>query len=553
MKLFRRTVPIGIDHGTVGRPGGGHLYEVTTFRRDVETFGRHAVVEFADRVEDDLARRDFTINALAWHPPSGRLLDPFGGRADLEARRLRTVGSPGDRFAEDYLRVLRALRFAGQFELSIEPATWDALRAAVPISAALRRAGPGGAGQGPRPDPRRVARPGPVPRVRRPCGALPRAGGPGGRAARRPRPGSLDAHHPRRRRHPAGGTTLRLAALLHGIGMPPARTRDLRGGWRYTGHEVLGARKAEDVMRRLKASNAETERVTRWSATSATCSRRTPRMPACAAGCGTLASTWWPTCSASASPSGAPSGRARTDRPTCWNAGPWFAACSARPPLSVGDLAIGGRELQDMGLRPGPRFGEILDELLERVMDDPSLNEPGGSRRSCDRSNAMSELDLFPGEEGPPGGAPSPGPEPRVDPRAPLAARMRPLTLDDFVGQESVLGPGRRCASSSRRTRWGASSSGARPAPARRPSPESSPQRTAATFVPFSAVTEGVPRVREIVKEASARLRAGGRRTILFCDEIHRFNKAQQDAFLPHVEAGPSRSSAPQPRTHRSR
>src|SRR5690554_2631650 len=101
--LFRRTVPIGIEHGTVGVLDGGHMYEVTTFRRDVETFGRHAVVEFADDVEEDLARRDFTINALAWHPLTGELLDPFHGRRDLHERRLRTVGAPGDRFAEDYL------------------------------------------------------------------------------------------------------------------------------------------------------------------------------------------------------------------------------------------------------------------------------------------------------------------------------------------------------------------------------------------------------------------------------------------------------------------
>src|SRR5690606_14370270 len=102
-RLFRRTVPIGIEHGTVGVLGrDGVLYEVTTFRRDVETFGRHAVVEFADTVEEDLARRDFTLNALAWHPLTAELKDPFGGLRDLEERRLRTVGRPEERFAEDY-------------------------------------------------------------------------------------------------------------------------------------------------------------------------------------------------------------------------------------------------------------------------------------------------------------------------------------------------------------------------------------------------------------------------------------------------------------------
>jgi tRNA nucleotidyltransferase (CCA-adding enzyme) len=131
-KLFRRTVPIGIEHGTVGVLAKDEvLYEVTTFRRDVITTGRHAVVEFSDRIEEDLARRDFTINAIAWHPLRDELLDPFDGAGDLHAHRLRTVGDPADRFSEDYLRVLRALRFAGRFQLEIDEATWTALTVAT--------------------------------------------------------------------------------------------------------------------------------------------------------------------------------------------------------------------------------------------------------------------------------------------------------------------------------------------------------------------------------------------------------------------------------------
>ncbi|MGH7445260.1 MAG: CCA tRNA nucleotidyltransferase, partial [Longimicrobiales bacterium] len=131
--IFKRTVPIGVEHGTVGVLWkDGVLYEVTTFRRDVETDGRHAVVAFADTIEDDLARRDFTINALAWDPATRELYDPFDAGADLDARVIRTVGDAAARFAEDYLRVLRALRFAGQLDYTIESATWTALQAAVP-------------------------------------------------------------------------------------------------------------------------------------------------------------------------------------------------------------------------------------------------------------------------------------------------------------------------------------------------------------------------------------------------------------------------------------
>ncbi|NNM35459.1 MAG: CCA tRNA nucleotidyltransferase [Gemmatimonadetes bacterium] len=131
-RTFRRTVPIGIDHGTVGVFGrDGVLYEVTTFRRDVIPLGRKAVVAFSDTIDEDLSRRDFTINAVAWHPLRGELRDPFGGQADLAAGRLRAVGDPAERFREDYLRVLRGLRFAGALGLDVEPDTWTGLVSAV--------------------------------------------------------------------------------------------------------------------------------------------------------------------------------------------------------------------------------------------------------------------------------------------------------------------------------------------------------------------------------------------------------------------------------------
>ncbi|MBT8398069.1 MAG: CCA tRNA nucleotidyltransferase, partial [Gemmatimonadetes bacterium] len=126
--LFPRTVPVGVDHGTVGvLTRQGVLLEVTTFRKDIETTGRHAVVEFADTLQEDLARRDFTVNAVAWHPIRREYSDPFSGREDLKEKVLRTVGTPEDRFSEDYLRVLRALRFSGRFKLRIDDPTWAAL------------------------------------------------------------------------------------------------------------------------------------------------------------------------------------------------------------------------------------------------------------------------------------------------------------------------------------------------------------------------------------------------------------------------------------------
>ena len=108
-----RAIPTGVEHGTVtvisGRP-----FEVTTFRRDVETDGRHAVVAFAKTLEEDAARRDLTINAL-YADSEGRVFDPVGGAADLQDRRLRFIGVAKDRIREDYLRSLRYFRFYAWF------------------------------------------------------------------------------------------------------------------------------------------------------------------------------------------------------------------------------------------------------------------------------------------------------------------------------------------------------------------------------------------------------------------------------------------------------
>jgi tRNA nucleotidyltransferase (CCA-adding enzyme) len=129
-ELFRRTVPVGIEHGTVAvLDGKGQPHEVTTFRRDIKTDGRHAVVEFGGSLMDDLARRDFTINAIAYHPLKHEWKDPFDGRADLDAHVIRAVGDPNWRFQEDYLRILRALRFSARFEFRIHSRTLEAAKA----------------------------------------------------------------------------------------------------------------------------------------------------------------------------------------------------------------------------------------------------------------------------------------------------------------------------------------------------------------------------------------------------------------------------------------
>jgi tRNA nucleotidyltransferase (CCA-adding enzyme) len=129
-KLFKRTVPVGIEHGTVAvLDAHNQPHEVTTFRKDIQTDGRHAVVAFGVSLMDDLARRDFTINAIAYHPIRHEWRDPFQGEQDLSKKLIRSVGDPNWRFQEDYLRILRALRFSARFEFRIHARTLEAAKA----------------------------------------------------------------------------------------------------------------------------------------------------------------------------------------------------------------------------------------------------------------------------------------------------------------------------------------------------------------------------------------------------------------------------------------
>src|SRR6185436_6634390 len=129
MRIFPRVVPTGIEHGTVSVLAHGVPYEVTTLRGET-TYSdgrRPEAVVFVDDITADLARRDFTVNAIAIDPLTPALIDPFDGRKDLEARILRAVGNPVERFLEDGLRVLRAARFAATLECTIDPPTLAAI------------------------------------------------------------------------------------------------------------------------------------------------------------------------------------------------------------------------------------------------------------------------------------------------------------------------------------------------------------------------------------------------------------------------------------------
>lgn len=372
-RLFRRTVPIGIEHGTVGVVAkSGRMYEVTTFRRDVETFGRKARVAFSDTLEDDLQRRDFTINAVAWHPVRRELRDPHGGADDLRRGVLRTVGEPRERFAEDWLRVLRALRFAGRYGLAIDPATWAAARAATGELHVLS-----------------------AERVREELFKVLGSRTPSAALSLYAASGVLGALYPELQAcvgfvdgelgadlwtHllaacdavPVHRPTLRLAALLHGVGRPRVGAP---GAAAYPGHAGAGAAAARELLRRLRCSNHEVDVVTHLVAHHADLpapSAPAPELRRWVRGVGAAHMRDVLRLRAAAlRVRGVPAPEVAALRAL---RGRLSRLAAERPALGVGDLAIGGAELRELGIPRGPLYGEILRDLLERVTDDPALN-----------------------------------------------------------------------------------------------------------------------------------------------------------------------------------
>jgi tRNA nucleotidyltransferase (CCA-adding enzyme) len=376
-RLFRRTVPVGIAHGTVGvLLRDGHLYEVTTFRRDVETDGRHARVVFAEHVDEDLQRRDFTINAVAWHPLTREVRDPHGGLPDLQAGILRTVGDPAERFREDRLRVLRALRFAGRFGMRIDPATWQAARDAAPelvhLSAERVR-------EEMLKTLRQVHPPSVSLRLYAECGALAHlypelqacvdAPDVDGGDVWSHLLATVDAI-------PQHRAELRIAALLHDAGKPLTRAADADGRITWPEHASAGAALANRMLRRLKFSNAEIDRAVHLVAQHAGFPAADAPSPELRRWLRRIGRAYVPDLFrlriADLRARAADDGRME-DATRLWKR--VRRELGREAPLEIGDLAISGAELRALGLPPGPLYGEILRDLLERVTDDPSLND----------------------------------------------------------------------------------------------------------------------------------------------------------------------------------
>lgn len=360
-KLFRRTIPVGIEFGTIGvLDERGTMHEVTTFRRDVQTDGRHAVVEFGASLEDDLARRDFTINAIAYSPTRRELRDPFGGREDLARGVVRAVGDPEARMREDRLRALRAIRFAARFDFTIEPATWRAIVESAPY---LGRLSMERVKQELEKTMEQVARPGRALRLWREGGAL-RTLVPALAHVSDVTLASLDAI-PR----PVKGVRPerkidRLTALFAELAAPEAERilRALRfanADVAWIGGVIARWRELEPAIRAASRADEPVtdETIRRWLGRTGRTRARSVLRLAAARFAGERAMGG--------------------DAPTSSRMASLYRRAiriAFRDPVEIGDLAVDGDDLRTAGIPPGPTLGKVLLLLLDDVLGDPSRN-----------------------------------------------------------------------------------------------------------------------------------------------------------------------------------
>jgi tRNA nucleotidyltransferase (CCA-adding enzyme) len=365
--------------GTVVLPGPMPV-EITTYRTESGYSDRRRPddVTFHGSLVEDLGRRDFTINAVAWLPDgpgasTGRLVDPHGGLLDLRAGRIRAVGVPSDRFAEDALRVLRGVRFALRFGFEVDATTETALATAVPLTAGL-------SGERVRDELLRLLA---DPAIR-PSSALARWEALGllatllpelaalrGVPQRKPRGGdaldhsawSADALTP-------SDSLLRLAGLLHDVG----KAGTLSDG-HFIGHEVLGAELAERLMRRLRFGGRDTARVRHlvrhhMFAYDSTWTDAAVRRFIVRVGHDALDDLFAlriaddeASGAADAEGDGLDELRRRI-------------AEQETAPMAHRQLAIDGHDLQaELGMTPGPEVGALLHQLLDAVLEDRDLND----------------------------------------------------------------------------------------------------------------------------------------------------------------------------------
>ncbi len=375
--LFRRTVDTGIEHGTVTVLLDGGTYEVTTYRVDGEyADARHPQsVSFVKNLREDLQRRDFTINAMAYNEEEG-LQDPFGGYQDLQAHLIRCVGSPEERFSEDALRIFRAVRFSAQLFFKIEPETEQAIRLLSPtlakISAERICTELTKLITSPHPETIREAW-----RLGLTAVFLPEFD----RAMETPQNNrfhiySVGEHTIRTMHNIAPDRILRLTMLLHDIAKPRTRTVDGNGTDHFRGHGPLGAQMAKDIMRRLRMDNETIRKVSRlvyyhdWLYPAEI---KNVRRAANELG----EELFEAFLKVQRADTMAKSDYLKKERlENLEKQSSLFQKILAeRQCISLKGLAITGADVINLGCTPGPEIGRLLQSALDLVLEDPTNNK----------------------------------------------------------------------------------------------------------------------------------------------------------------------------------
>ncbi|HVK70665.1 MAG TPA: CCA tRNA nucleotidyltransferase [Polyangium sp.] len=385
MRMFRKVIPTGLQHGTVTVVLRGEHYEITTLRGEgAYSDGRRPdAVEFVDDISADLARRDFTVNAIALDPVDGHVIDPFGGERDLDARVVRAVGEPRERFGEDGLRILRAARFSATLGFEIDPDTERAM--GEPRSLVTFR---------------RVS----AERVRDEWLKSMRAPRPSVAFEAMRRTGVLEITCPELLE--AVGCTqnkwhafdvwghvmacldasepaplLRVAALLHDIAKPRTRAfSEKTADYTFYDHEKIGAEMAMDILGRLRFSNDERDRIAALVRHHLICYDEGWTDAAVRRWIRRVTPDLAPDLYALALSDVRGKGRDPADEEQAIEQLRERATSllAAGAPLGTKDLKIRGNELmRELAIPPGPVVGEILAALVEVVTDDPTENERG--------------------------------------------------------------------------------------------------------------------------------------------------------------------------------
>ena len=380
MKLFKRVIPTGVKHGTVTVLVQGMEFEVTTYRADGKYFDgrRPETVYFASSLEEDVKRRDFTINGLALDIRTNEIIDHVQGLADIKDGIIRTIGNPDERFKEDGLRTYRACRLASKLNFEIEEKTFNSISQALDVAAKVS-----------------------VERIRDELLKILETDKPSVGFEYMRKTGLLrnclpeldDAYNVEQNRFhaydiyfhslyscdaaPRGNPLVRLAALFHDIGKVQTKRMGDDGDYTFYNHEVIGARIVRRIMKRLKFSNTELDKVNNlvinhmfhytneWTDGAV---RRFMRK----VGVENLPDLFTlreADRSGNGSRFGIPEPIKRLQERI-------ELIIEAENAITVTDLDINGNIIMDaFDLKPGPVIGNILKELLELVLDNPEIND----------------------------------------------------------------------------------------------------------------------------------------------------------------------------------